>query len=420
MTSFGALRMRGGERLDARPAARAGRRSASRSRRAARSGRRARRCPRPGRLSIRPWRRERRAAPSARSPGWPGAAATSARVDGSRAPGAAPSRSRRAERVDDPGTAIVIHEHSIVALLSIAARVLPPSPLAGLLLGPARRRGLLVHRAVHPGRGRRPVAAVHRLGPRGGRGRAGRRSRSSLTRQRLPARPAVGAARGRRRRRRRRLPAAHLVRAHHRAGQPRRRRRSRCCRPRPRRWPCCAGTSGRRPSFWVVAGPRRRGRDGVRLGRSGAASATCTGPTCCCSARSLAAAIGYAEGGLLARELGAWQTVSWALVVCAPLMVAAGRRLGRPADAARRTPDAVGGLRLPRRRQHVPRLLRLVPRPGHRADGAGQPGPARPAGADHLLGRPAAGRAAHWTTVVGGLVVIVCAGAAVRVRLGST
>src|SRR3954464_12334602 len=35
----------------------------------------------------------------------------------------------------------------------------------------------------------------------------------------------------------------------------------------------------------------------------------------------LAAAIGYAEGGLLARELGAWQTVSWALVVCSPLMV---------------------------------------------------------------------------------------------------
>ncbi|WP_256371167.1 DMT family transporter [Mycobacterium sp. PS03-16] len=36
----------------------------------------------------------------------------------------------------------------------------------------------------------------------------------------------------------------------------------------------------------------------------------------------VAAAVGYAEGGLLARELGAWQTVSWALVVAAPLMVA--------------------------------------------------------------------------------------------------
>ncbi|PTW91106.1 EamA-like transporter family protein [Microbacteriaceae bacterium MWH-Ta3] len=33
------------------------------------------------------------------------------------------------------------------------------------------------------------------------------------------------------------------------------------------------------------------------------------------------AAIGYAEGGLLARELGSWQTVSWALVLSAPIMV---------------------------------------------------------------------------------------------------
>jgi drug/metabolite transporter (DMT)-like permease len=35
----------------------------------------------------------------------------------------------------------------------------------------------------------------------------------------------------------------------------------------------------------------------------------------------VAAALGYAEGGLLARELGAWQTVSWALVLASPLMV---------------------------------------------------------------------------------------------------
>lgn len=36
----------------------------------------------------------------------------------------------------------------------------------------------------------------------------------------------------------------------------------------------------------------------------------------------VAAALGYAEGGLLARELGAWQTVSWALVLALPLMMA--------------------------------------------------------------------------------------------------
>lgn len=36
----------------------------------------------------------------------------------------------------------------------------------------------------------------------------------------------------------------------------------------------------------------------------------------------LVCAIGYAEGGLLARELGSWQTISWALVLASPLMIA--------------------------------------------------------------------------------------------------
>ncbi|MHA7247399.1 DMT family transporter [Arthrobacter tecti] len=35
----------------------------------------------------------------------------------------------------------------------------------------------------------------------------------------------------------------------------------------------------------------------------------------------IAAAVGYAEGGLLARELGAWQTVSWALMLASPVML---------------------------------------------------------------------------------------------------
>ena len=35
----------------------------------------------------------------------------------------------------------------------------------------------------------------------------------------------------------------------------------------------------------------------------------------------IAAAIGYAEGGLLSRELGSWQTVSWALLLSAPVMI---------------------------------------------------------------------------------------------------
>ncbi len=35
----------------------------------------------------------------------------------------------------------------------------------------------------------------------------------------------------------------------------------------------------------------------------------------------LCAAMGYAEGGLLSREIGSWQTISWALVVSLPFMV---------------------------------------------------------------------------------------------------
>lgn len=35
----------------------------------------------------------------------------------------------------------------------------------------------------------------------------------------------------------------------------------------------------------------------------------------------VAAAIGYAEGGLLARQIGAWRTICWALVLALPVMV---------------------------------------------------------------------------------------------------
>ena len=34
----------------------------------------------------------------------------------------------------------------------------------------------------------------------------------------------------------------------------------------------------------------------------------------------IAAAVGYAEGAVLSRELGSWQTISWALVIAAPVM----------------------------------------------------------------------------------------------------
>ena len=95
-----------------------------------------------------------------------------------------------------------------------------------------------------------------------------------------------------------------------------------------------------------------------------------------------------------------------------------GARRGRAADArahrcvawrsSRRTatPVAVGGLRLPRRGQHVPRLLRLVPRARDRADGAGEPGAARAAGADASAG-PACSCTSTltWATALGGLAV---------------
>jgi drug/metabolite transporter (DMT)-like permease len=50
----------------------------------------------------------------------------------------------------------------------------------------------------------------------------------------------------------------------------------------------------------------------------------------------VAAAVGYAEGGLLARELGSWQTISWALLVAAPatLVVAAWSIVQQPPQAS--------------------------------------------------------------------------------------
>ena len=52
----------------------------------------------------------------------------------------------------------------------------------------------------------------------------------------------------------------------------------------------------------------------------------------------IAGAVGYAEGGVLARELGAWQTISWALVVALPVTAVATAAL-----VARSTPSAGGG-----------------------------------------------------------------------------
>ena len=129
-----------------------------------------------------------------------------------------------------------------------------------------------------------------------------------------------------------------------------------------------------------------------------------------------AAAIGYAEGGLLARELGAWQTISWALVLASPLMlVLAALSVAQQPPSA--SPAqwaafaylgvvsmflgffawyrglAIGPIALVSQIQLIQPVLGIC-------------------WAALLLGE-----ALTWATIVGGLAVILCAGAAVRVRL---
>ncbi len=129
-----------------------------------------------------------------------------------------------------------------------------------------------------------------------------------------------------------------------------------------------------------------------------------------------AAAIGYAEGGLLARELGAWQTVSWALVLAAPLMVfltalsmAQGPPSGTPVQWAAFAylglvsmflgffawyrGLALGPMAQVSQIQLIQPVLSIC-------------------WAGLLLGETLT-----WTTIIGGLAVILCAGIAVRVRL---
>jgi len=130
----------------------------------------------------------------------------------------------------------------------------------------------------------------------------------------------------------------------------------------------------------------------------------------------IAAGIGYAEGGLLSRELGSWQTVSWALVLASPAMIAA------TAVAAAHQPPAAGaavwaafgylaavsmflgffawyhGLAIgPMTQVSQVQLVQPV---------------LTICWAALLLGEPLT-----WSTVLGGVAVIACAGAAVRIRL---
>ena len=130
----------------------------------------------------------------------------------------------------------------------------------------------------------------------------------------------------------------------------------------------------------------------------------------------VAAAVGYAEGGLLARELGAWQTVSWALVLASPLML-----LLSAVSVAQQPPSATPVQWLAFAYLGVVSMFL-----GFFAWYRGLAiGPIAQVSQVQLV-QPVLticwaalllGEALTWTTMLGGLAVILCAGTAVRVRL---
>lgn len=130
----------------------------------------------------------------------------------------------------------------------------------------------------------------------------------------------------------------------------------------------------------------------------------------------VAAAIGYAEGGLLARELGAWQTVSWALVLCVPVMAALAAY-----SATQQPPTATTGQWAAFAYLAVVSMFLgffawyrgLAIGPMTQVSQVQLIQPVLSIGWAALL----LGEQIGWATAVGGLVVVLCAGVAVRARL---
>ena len=129
----------------------------------------------------------------------------------------------------------------------------------------------------------------------------------------------------------------------------------------------------------------------------------------------IAAAIGYAEGGLLSRELGPWQTISWALVLCSPVMVVL-----TAVTVAARPPTASGWQWAAFAYLGIVSMY-LAFFAWYRGLAIG---PMAQVSQVQLL-QPLLsicwavlllGEALTWPTAVGGLVVIACAWGAVRVR----
>lgn len=131
----------------------------------------------------------------------------------------------------------------------------------------------------------------------------------------------------------------------------------------------------------------------------------------------IAGAIGYAEGGLLARELGAWQTISWALVVAAPLMVAlaAASAVTQPPSASATEWASFAYLALVSMYLGFFAWYRgLAIGPMTQVSQVQLVQPVLSIAWAALL----LGEGLTWATVLGGLAVISCAGVAVRARSG--
>ncbi len=131
----------------------------------------------------------------------------------------------------------------------------------------------------------------------------------------------------------------------------------------------------------------------------------------------LAAAVGYAEGGLLARELGAWQTVSWALALALPLMaglawtsLASSPPRGGPVEWAAFGYLAVVSMFL----GFFAWYRGLAIGPMTRVSQVQLAQPVMTIAWAALL----LGERLTWSTALGGVAVIACAGVAVRVRSG--
>lgn len=131
----------------------------------------------------------------------------------------------------------------------------------------------------------------------------------------------------------------------------------------------------------------------------------------------VAGAVGYTEGGLLARQLGPWQTVSWALVLIAPVTVTL-----MTVSAAQRPPSAT-----PAEWAAFAYLAAISMFLGFFAWYRGLAiGPMAQVSQVQLV-QPVLTiawaalllhEALTWSTALGGLVVVLCAALAVRVRLG--